>query len=125
MNYYGRVIVKRTDELKHWKYIKRVKVGDKYRYYYDETKNASTNDDSKTQNDGTKTSEKPSNENKESDGGFDLDEMANKIIRGEFKNGEERKKFLGESYADVQHRVNEILLGEAKAKEILERKNKK
>lgn len=38
-----------------------------------------------------------------------LDEMAQAVIRGEFGNGKERKEALGENYAEVQKRVNEIL----------------
>lgn len=122
--YYGIVYKKQKDELKHYKYIKRVKVGDKYRYYYDESKGGSSeNKTAENSTEKTKTIQE-TQESKESSDGFDLDEMANKIIRGEFGNGEERKKLLGESYADVQKRVNQILLGENKTKEILDGKTK-
>lgn len=119
----------KKNELLHWKYIKREKVGDKWRYYYDESKgklNPSSKSDNKssTSSENAKSS-KETKDAKESNSGFDLDEIANKIIKGEFGNGADRKKLLGESYADVQHRVNQILLGEEKAKAILERKKKK
>lgn len=35
--------------------------------------------------------------------------MAKKVIRGEFGNGADRKELLGDSYADIQARVNEML----------------
>lgn len=43
---------------------------------------------------------------------FNIEEMAQKVIRGEFGNGADRKELLGESYKEIQNRVNEILLGE-------------
>ena len=120
---YKAIAIRRTDKdsLTHWKYIKRVKKGDSYRYYYDESKGGS----SESKDDKSKESETDTKSTSDYSDGFDLDEVANKIIKGEFSNGEERKKLLGESYADVQHRVNQILLGEEKAKAILERKTKK
>ncbi len=36
---------------------------------------------------------------------------ARAVIRGEYGNGEARKKALGSNYAAVQARVNKILLG--------------
>ena len=47
--------------------------------------------------------------------------MANKVIRGEFGNGADRKELLGESYKEIQKRVNEILLGEKYVKLQLEK----
>ena len=38
-----------------------------------------------------------------------ISELAKKVIAGEFGNGEERKKRLGENYNAVQAKVNEIL----------------
>ena len=38
-----------------------------------------------------------------------IEELANKVLKGELGNGEERKNKLGELYAIVQNRVNEIL----------------
>lgn len=39
----------------------------------------------------------------------DLDDLSNRVIRGEYKNGEERKKLLGEAYQSVQDLVNKKL----------------
>ena len=36
-------------------------------------------------------------------------DLADRVIRGDFGNGEERKKKLGELFPFVQNRVNEIL----------------
>ena len=38
-----------------------------------------------------------------------IDELAQRVINGEFGNGEERKKALGDKYDAVQQRVNKIL----------------
>ena len=38
-----------------------------------------------------------------------IEDLANKTIRGDFKNGEERKILLGLLYPFVQNRVNEKL----------------
>lgn len=43
-------------------------------------------------------------------GGADIEALAQAVIRGEYGNGEERKRRLGSNYAAVQARVNEILL---------------
>ncbi len=40
-----------------------------------------------------------------------IDELAKKVIAGEFGNGEERKKKLGDNYNIVQAEVNKILSG--------------
>ena len=39
----------------------------------------------------------------------DIDSLAQRVIKGEFGNGEERKKALGNKYNEVQKRVNELL----------------
>ena len=41
----------------------------------------------------------------------DIDKIARDVIAGKYGNGEDRKKALGELYAVVQKRVNEILKG--------------
>lgn len=41
----------------------------------------------------------------------DIDELARLVIKGAFGNGSVRKELLGEDYARVQSRVNDILLG--------------
>lgn len=38
-----------------------------------------------------------------------VDRMANRVIRGEYGNGNERRRNLGEDYNDIQNRVNEKL----------------
>ena len=40
-----------------------------------------------------------------------LDEMAKAVIRGEYGNGKDRKEALGENYAEIQKRVNEMMKG--------------
>ena len=39
----------------------------------------------------------------------DLDDLSNRVIRGEFKNGKERKRLLGDVYNSVQELVNKKL----------------
>ncbi len=59
-----------------------------------------------------------------------IEDLVQKVIAGEYGNGEERKQKLGSSYDEVQRRVNEILLGkgsstntnEELAKEVIEGK---
>lgn len=107
---------------KKHKYIK--KVGDKYIYAdtkngeSDETENSKANADNTNEVDSKKKGESES-ENPEE---FDLEAMANKVIRGEFGNGADRKELLGDAYAEIQKRVNEILLGGGKTKSIDEKK---
>lgn len=40
---------------------------------------------------------------------MDIDALADAVIRGEYGNGDERKRRLGANYAAVQARVNEKL----------------
>jgi hypothetical protein len=40
---------------------------------------------------------------------IDIDAMARAVIRGDYGNGEERKRRLGSYYSIVQARVNEML----------------
>lgn len=42
-------------------------------------------------------------------GGVDIDALARAVIRGDYGNGEERKRRLGANYATVQKKVNEML----------------
>lgn len=42
-------------------------------------------------------------------GSMDVDAMARAVIRGDYGNGEERKRRLGSYYSIVQRRVNEML----------------
>ena len=39
----------------------------------------------------------------------DIDDLSRRTIRGEFGNGESRRKALGSNYSAVQKRVNEML----------------
>lgn len=41
--------------------------------------------------------------------GVDVDDLARRVIAGEFGNGSIRKKALGDSYNAVQARVNQML----------------
>lgn len=43
----------------------------------------------------------------------DVENLAKEVIRGNFGNGQQRKDLLGENYAQVQKRVNEMLEGSA------------
>ena len=47
-----------------------------------------------------------------------IDELAREAIAGKHGNGAERKKALGDKYAAVQARVNELLLGKAESKTV-------
>lgn len=44
----------------------------------------------------------------------DIENLSNEVIRGNFKNGKERKDLLGEYYQQVQDRVNQKLKGSTK-----------
>lgn len=46
-----------------------------------------------------------------SDVSADIDVLAMAVINGEFGNGEDRRRILGDKYAEVQARVNAILAG--------------
>lgn len=50
----------------------------------------------------------------------DIEALAREVIRGNFGDGEVRKELLGEFYADIQKRVNEILKGSAGSKSVSE-----
>lgn len=113
---YKNIIVRvtRKDELKHsakgstWKdhkYIK--KVGDKYVYADTQNGSGDSTESTSGSNSSTDTDTEKTSENSQEE--FDLDEMAKKVIRGEFGNGADRKELLGDSYADIQKRVNEML----------------
>lgn len=43
----------------------------------------------------------------------DIENLANEVIRGNFGVGQQRKELLGENYAEIQKRVNEIMKGSA------------
>ena len=46
----------------------------------------------------------------------DIDNLSNEVIRGNFKNGKERRDLLGEYYQQVQDRVNKKLKGSSSNK---------
>lgn len=50
----------------------------------------------------------------------DIENLAKEVIRGNFGNGQERKELLGENYAEIQKRVNEILKGSVASKSVSE-----
>lgn len=50
----------------------------------------------------------------------DVENLAKEVIRGNFGNGQVRKDLLGEKYAEVQKRVNELMKGAAGQKEVSE-----
>lgn len=41
----------------------------------------------------------------------DVENLANEVISGKYGNGQQRKDLLGENYAEIQKRVNELMLG--------------
>lgn len=51
-----------------------------------------------------------------------IEKLANDVISGKYGNGKERMDKLGKKYEKVQNRVNQILLGEAAAKRIYDKK---
>lgn len=50
----------------------------------------------------------------------DVENLANEVIRGNFGNGQTRKDLLGENYAEVQKRVNELMKGSTGQKKVSE-----
>lgn len=50
----------------------------------------------------------------------DVENLAKEVIRGNFGNGQERKDLLGENYAEIQKRVNELMKGSAGSKKVTE-----
>lgn len=48
----------------------------------------------------------------------DIENLAKEVIRGNFGNGQERRDLLGENYAKIQRRVDEMLKGSAGAKKV-------
>lgn len=96
------------------KYIKRINgtyyYPDSYeggRHLPDGEKEDKTNDRNEPQEIGSLSAE-------------DIEALAKEVIRGNFGNGEVRKELLGEFYADIQKRVNEILKGSAGSKSVSE-----
>lgn len=52
----------------------------------------------------------------------DIENLAREVIRGNFGNGQERKDLLGENYAEIQKRVNELMRGSAGSTKVTEEK---
>lgn len=50
----------------------------------------------------------------------DVENLAKEVIRGNFGNGQQRKDLLGENYAEVQKRVNELMKSSVGSKKVLE-----
>lgn len=50
----------------------------------------------------------------------DIENLAAEVIRGNFGNGQERKVLLGENYAEIQKRVNELMKGSTGSKKVSE-----
>lgn len=53
----------------------------------------------------------------------DIENLAKEVIRGNFGNGQERKDLLGENYAEIQKRVNELMKGSTGSKKVTEATN--
>lgn len=73
-----------------------------------------------------KTAEGKKGEEVKSDGKTSkkIEKLAQDVIRGKYGNGKDRMDKLGKKYEKVQHRVNQLLLGEAGAQKVLDRKKK-
>lgn len=127
------------DYLKHsgkgstWENHKYVrKEGDRYIYEEDLKKEKMLNDnlsdkDKKISNNSPfieKKSKRDSQSTNKKSENSDIEEMAKKVIRGEFGNGEKRKKLLGDKYAEIQKRVNELMKSEKKSSETFTKKGK-
>lgn len=115
------------NELTHWKYIKRERKNGKWRYYYDDTDKqleklydqyedvltTTKYDYDRLSDEDKKKWDKADDEyntkRKKLQEGFSLDDIVEKTIAGEFGNGSDRKERLGDSYDDVQKRVNEMI----------------
>lgn len=63
---------------------------------------------SKDDDEDKKKSSKTSSEKDKSEDS-EVDKLAKEVIRGNYGNGAERKKKLGDKYAEIQNRVNEML----------------
>lgn len=50
----------------------------------------------------------------------DIENLAREVIRGNFGNGQERKDLLGENYAEIQKRVNELMKASTGSKKVSE-----
>lgn len=50
----------------------------------------------------------------------DVENLAKEVIRGQYGNGQIRKDLLGENYAEVQKRVNELMKGSIGQKKVSE-----
>lgn len=75
-----------------------------------------SSEDTKTSSESGKTDDNSSIDLTETD----VENLAREVIRGNFGNGQTRKDLLGENYAAVQARVNEILRGSAGSKKVSE-----
>lgn len=102
-------VILHSDKGSTWKNHKYIrKEGNKY--IYDETSitpkqmERMRKADVKAEKEAIKVKKKSNTANK------DIDEMARRVIRGEFGNGAERQKRLGKSYKEIQKRVNDVLL---------------
>ncbi len=81
----------------------------------DESENAG-NRASKKQpsSESSKSTSNKNRDTKTSIGGKSTDELARLVIRGKFGTGKARKEALGDRYAEVQKRVNELMSGSGK-----------
>lgn len=50
----------------------------------------------------------------------DIENLAKEVIKGNFGNGQQRKDLLGDDYAEVQKRVNELMAGSSGSKKVSE-----
>lgn len=63
----------------------------------------------KTRRSSTRKKTKSKTKKEEKQEVDELDDIALKVIRGDYGNGEARKKALGDNYAQIQARVNELM----------------
>ena len=71
--------------------------------------NSESEDDKYSNNSDSEDDNYSESDSKEEERDEDIEKLARRVIRGDFGNGEERRKRLGKKYAPVQNRVNEIL----------------
>lgn len=111
------------------KYIKRLNgtyyYPDNYeggRHLPDSEKDSTSTKEKDAEDNDTETTKKESEASNESIEltSNDIENLAKEVIRGNFGNGQVRKDLLGDNYAEVQKRVNEMLAGSSGSKKVSE-----
>ena len=136
MHSYG-VVLAHSAKGSEWKDHKYIRKKNGTYYYLDENGNETTTthkEGSSKSDSSDKKDEKTSTDKKEDDKNVsteakkfidsniksedltpeNIEKLAKEVIRGGFGNGQERKDLLGEHYATIQKRVNELMKGYSK-----------